>query len=524
MFQIKCVAPISLVHNKLFFAKADFKNSVMNRTFNKFLISIILLTLMSCDKKSSLGIFSNNDDIGNVKYSGSVEFNSSDSTYRVSGGGTNMWFTNDELHYVWKEITGDVSISADIKWVGEGVDPHRKACLIIRQNLDTGSIYVDAAVHGDGLTSIQYRESEGGLTREVQSNVVGPRSVRIEKEGDYFSMSVAYGDEELKSSGGTFRLPIKEPFLIGLGVCAHNNDTIETAIFSNVRIENIKARPDSLKQVESTLETIPNASFYRRVVIQTKKHIEAPNWTPDGQSLIYNSEGLLYKISLNGGDPELIPTGFANNINNDHGISPDGKSLVISDQTETGQSMIYSLPIEGGEPEKITPLSPSYWHGWAPDGKTLVYCAERNGNYDIYSIPFEGGEEIRLTTAEGLDDGPDYSPDGKYIYFNSERSGIMQIWRINTDGSNPEQITDDEYNDWFPHPSPDGKWIAFISFDPDVASNEHPPNKNVTLRLMNLETKEIQVMAKLFGGQGTINVPSWSPDSERLAFVSYRLK
>jgi Tol biopolymer transport system component len=198
--------------------------------------------------------------------------------------------------------------------------------------------------------------------------------------------------------------------------------------------------------------------------------------------------------------------------------------LVISDQTETGHSMIYSLPFPGGEPSKITPLSPSYWHGWSPDGKVLAYCAERNGNYDIYTIPFEGGEEIRLTNAEGLDDGPDYSPDGKYIYFNSERSGIMQIWKMKVDGSDQEQITNDEFNDWFPHPSPDGKWLAFISFDKDIPSNSHPPNKNVILRLLNLETKEIQVMAKLFGGQGTINVPSWSPDSERLAFVSYRLK
>jgi hypothetical protein len=496
----------------------------MNKTLNRLFLSIIVLAFISCEKKTTLGIFTSNSDIGNVKYTGSVEFNPSDSTYKVSGGGTNMWFNNDELHYVWKEMTGDVSISADIQWVGKGVDPHRKACLIIRQNLDTGSIYVDAAVHGDGLTSIQYRENEGGITREVQSNVSGPSSVRLEKEGDYYSMSIAYGDEELNSSGGTFRLSIKEPFLIGLGVCSHNNDTIETAIFSNVRIESIETRPDSLKQVESTLETIPISSFDRRVVFHTNSHIEAPNWTPDGQSLIYNSGGLLYKISLDGGDPELIPTGFAKKINNDHGISPDGNKLVISDQTETGQSMIYALSIQGGEPTKITPLGPSYWHGWSPDGKTLAYCAERNGNYDIYSIPFEGGDEIRLTTSEGLDDGPDYSPDGKYIYFNSERSGIMQIWRMKTDGSDQEQITNDEFNDWFPHPSPDGKWLAYISFDKEIPSNSHPPNKNVSLRLMNLETKEIQVMAKLFGGQGTINVPSWSPDSERLAFVSYRLK
>jgi len=220
----------------------------------------------------------------------------------------------------------------------------------------------------------------------------------------------------------------------------------------------------------------------------------------------------------------LIPTGFAHRINNDHGISPDGSTMVISDQTETGQSLIYSLPAEGGEPEKITPEGPSYWHGWSPDGTTLAYCAARNGNYDIYTIPLSGGAETRLTTAESLDDGPDYSPDGRYIYFNSERSGTMQIWRMKTDGTDQEQITTDEYNDWFAHPSPDGRWIVYISFGTDVPPNSHPPNKDVMLRLMDLETGDIRVMAKLFGGQGTINVPSWSPDSAWLAFVSYRLR
>ncbi len=219
---------------------------------------------------------------------------------------------------------------------------------------------------------------------------------------------------------------------------------IETAVFSNVVIETIKQKPDSLMKIESTLETINISSFDRKVVYHTKKHIEAPNWSPDGKTLIYNSNGLLYKIPVKGGEPELIPTDFAKKINNDHGISPDGKQLVISDQTETGSSLIYSLPIDGGVPKKITQLGPSYWHGWSPDGKTLAYCAERNGNYDIYTIPFEGGEEKRLTTAEGLDDGPDYSPDGKYIYFNSVRTGTMQIWRIQPDGSNEEQITTDE--------------------------------------------------------------------------------
>jgi len=490
-----------------------------------FSVPIITAILaISCDTAPDLGMFEGNGDIGKVKHAGSIAFDPSDSTYTVSGGGTNMWFDSDELHYVWKKASGDLSLTADITWVGEGVDPHRKACLIIRQDLDTSGVYADAVLHGDGLTSLQYREEPGGITREVQSNVVAPARIRIEKSGKYISMSVAGKGEPLVPSGGSFKLEFAEPFYIGLGVCAHHNDTIETAIFSNVKVEQIPSKPDSLKSIESTLETIAIASFDRRVVHHTSSHIEAPNWTPDGKWLVYNSGGLLYKIPVSGGTPEQIPTGFARRINNDHGISPDGKWIVISDGTETGRSLIYSLPFGGGDPRRITQLAPSYWHGWSPDGKTLAYCAERNGNYDIYSIPFRGGTEKRLTTAEGLDDGPDYSPDGLYIYFNSERTGTMQIWRMKADGSEEEQITTDEYNDWFAHPSPDGKWIAYVTFGTDVPSGSHPPNKDVMLRIMELETREVRVMAKLFGGQGTINVPSWSPDSQHVAFVSYQLR
>jgi TolB protein len=486
--------------------------------------AIVIAAASSCIPKTNLGVFESSNDIGNVLHEGSVTFDKTTESYSVSGSGTNMWFDKDELHYVWKEMEGDMSIAATIDWVGEGVDPHRKACLIIRQSLDTNAVYADIAIHGDGLTAIQYREEIGANTSEVISQYKVPARVRLEKEGDYVSMSVSFGDEELAYSGGSFKLQFDEPFYVGLGVCSHNKDVLETAVFSDVVIENIEPKADSMKKLESTLEIVPISSFDRKVVYHTKDHIEAPNWTPDGKTLIFNGQGLLYSIPVEGGTPELIPTGFAKRINNDHGVSSDGTQLVISDQTETGSSIIYSLPIEGGEPKKITPNSPSYWHGWSPDGKTLTYCAERNGNYDIYSIPLKGGKETRLTDAEGLDDGPEYSPDGKYIYFNSVRTGTMQIWRMNADGSEEEQVTTDELNDWFAHPSPDGKWIVYVTFGTDVPANSHPANKDVMLRLMNLETKQIQVVAKLFGGQGTINVPSWSPDSQSFAFVSYRLR
>lgn len=276
------------------------------------------------------------------------------------------------------------------------------------------------------------------------------------------------------------------------------------------------------KILHSTLETVTISTRKRHVIYTAASHFEAPNWSRDGSYFLFNSDGHIWKLAVGGGTPTVIDTGLDAHCNNDHGISPDGKSLAISDSSEPDQkSRVSVLPITGGTPRLLTPNAPSYWHGWSPDGATLAFVGERNGNFDIYTIPFSGGNETRLTTAEGLDDGPEYSPDGKYIYFNSERTGHMQIWRMHADGSGQEQITFDDSNDWFPHISPNSKWMVFLSYRSDVKG--HPPNKDVQLRLRNMRSGKTAVLVKLFGGQGTINVPSWSPDSKKIAFVSYQL-
>lgn len=467
------------------------------------------------------GQFEDSRDIGTVKHAGSVVYDEAKKTYTVAGGGENMWAATDAFHFVWRRINGDFSLAADLQMLGTGGNAHRKAVLMIRQNLDADSAYADAALHGDGLTSLQYRETKGGPTREIQSNVKAPRRLQIEKRGDYVWMSIAKEGEALQSAGGSFRINLTGTFYVGFGVCAHDNNALEKAVFSHVEI---KQRPAPI--VESTLETISIASKDRKVIYTKRTHFEAPNWSRDGKYFLFNQAGRIMKLPVTGGEPETLDTGFATRNNNDHGISFDGNWLAISDQSqEQRRSLIYVVPITGGTPRRITQLAPSYWHGWSPDGKTLVYCADRNGNFDVYAIPFdgpsEGNAEKRLTTADGLDDGPEYSPDGQYIYFNSVRTGLMQIWRMKPDGSEQTQITKDGYNNWFAHPSPDGKWLAFLTFEPNVEG--HPANKDVMLRLMPVGGGEIQVLAKLFGGQGTINVPSWSPDSKQLAFVSYRL-
>jgi TolB protein len=476
---------------------------------------------------AAVGLFESHSDVGDPAKKGSVGFDPAAKTYKIAGGGTNMWANTDAFHFVWKKVSAaDVTLTADVAFPNPGGDPHRKAVLIFRQSLDPDSPYVDAALHGEGLTSLQFRDAKAARTSEVQANVHAPRRLRLEKHGPDVSLWFASEGEDLQRSGAATRIKLDAPFYVGLGVCAHNNAAIETAVFSNVELSTEVAPapatpPTGKPKVFSTLETITVASKDRRVVRAFDELIEAPNWSRD-DFLYYNAAGRIYSLPSTGGGPRVVPTDFAGRCNNDHGLSPDGTRLAISDQSqENRKSIVYTVPIEGGKPARVTANSPSYWHGWSPDGKTITFCGERNGEFDVYAIPATGGDEKRLTDAKGLDDGPEFSPDGQSIYFNSDRTGTMQIWRMRPDGGNPEQVTHDDYNNWFPHPSPDGKWLVFLSYEKDVTG--HPENKDVTLRIMPTTGGKIEVLAKLFGGQGTINVPSWSPDSKRLAFVSYQL-
>jgi dipeptidyl aminopeptidase/acylaminoacyl peptidase len=371
------------------------------------------------------------------------------------------------------------------------------------------------------LTSLQFREARGAATHEVQANVAAPRRLRLEKRGKYVLLYLGAKGEPLRFSGAAVRLTFEEPFYIGLGVCAHNKDVIERAVFANVELTAPLPAPTRRPVVWSTLETQTPSSTDRRVVYTAPGRIEAPNWLRDGRTLLYNNGGRLYRIPVADGMPQVVDTGFATRCNNDHGVSPDGTLLAISDQSRgRRESLIYTVPVGGGTPRLVTPAGPSYWHGWSPDGKTLVYCGERGGEFDVYSIPVAGGQETRLTTARGLDDGPEYAPDGQYIYFNSDRAGRMQIWRMRPDGRAQEQVTDDAFNNWFPHPAPDGRSLVFLSYEKDVSG--HPPDKDVTLRRLTLGTKKIDVLARFLGGQGTINVPCWAPDGRRIAFVTYQ--
>lgn len=280
----------------------------------------------------------------------------------------------------------------------------------------------------------------------------------------------------------------------------------------------------------SLLEIFDITNGNRSVVATFDYLIEAPNWTPDGKYLVFNSGGHLYKLLLS--DPKnitLINTGTADTLNNDHVITIDGYEIGISHQPkEDGVSRVYRLNLTGGEPFRVTPTGPSYFHGWSMDKQIMAFCGARNNSagalqFDVYTISRNGGKETQLTNTTTLDDGPEFAPDGEHIWFNSVRTGLMQAWRMKIDGSEQTQMTfDEDRNSWFPHVSPDNKKVVFISYHKgDLAPGEHLPYYNVELRLIGAEGGTPKTLVKLFGGQGTINVNSWSPDSKKFAFVSY---
>jgi len=275
------------------------------------------------------------------------------------------------------------------------------------------------------------------------------------------------------------------------------------------------------ENVTSELVILNVVTGEERTVLRQNRHFEAPNWSRDGSYLLINSGGLLEKIDFDGKSLGFLHEGVISTVNNDHGLSFDGKTLVFSKNEKGLGSRIYTLPIAGGQPKLITPAYPSYWHGISPDGKFLAYCAKRGEEWDIYAVPSAGGEEIRLTNAPGLDDGPEYSYDGQWVYFNSHRTGRMHLYRMKAEGSEQEQLTFDELDNWFPHPSPDNQSLVYISYLEDQKGS-HPFGKDVKLRIMQLKDKKsVDLTVPFYGGQGTINVHSWSPDGKWIAYVRY---
>jgi TolB protein len=502
---------------------------------------------------SGLGIFDNQTDVGSVVPRGVASFDSASGVYTIRSAGANLWVNVDAFHFVWKKVSGDVSLTADVKLADAGptASPHRKALLMFRQSLDSDAMYADAAIHGSGETALQYRRNKGDTTQDIAFNIGAPQRLRLEKRGDTITLFLSAHGEPLHQVGASIKLHFDGDFYAGLGVCAHNASAIEQATFAHVEMQPLTApvaaapaippatpatttastapsTPTSTLALYSTLQTIAIDNNARMAfVIQTSKgQMEAPNWSRDGKTLIFNRAGKLWSVPAaegNGAIAEATPIdiGNASDCSGSHGLSPDGKLLAMTCTTPDHPGRrVYIVASAGGAPRMVTVNPNSYFHSWSPDGKTILFTRSNNGALNIFAISPDGGAETALTTGTGVSDDPDYSADGQWIYFNSDRAGGMQIWRMRPDGSQPEQVTFDEKHNWTPHPSPDGKSILILSYEKDVGG--HAANRDVTMRILNVADGKIRDLVQIVGGSGTDNVPNWAPDGAHFAFVSYQ--
>lgn len=511
----------------------------------KCILLNLLLACVFCQLQAqrSNNVFDKSSDIGNPKHKGSSEFDEATQTYTLRGSGYNIWFNRDEFHYLHKKLGGDFILTADFKFSNEGGDAHKKIGWMLRESLDESSAHISAVVHGDGLTALQWRLLRGAYMRDPEDEIFFSkktpfRIIQLERSGRMLIMRVANPGEPLQEVGRCKMQSMRDSVFVGLFINSHDSNRIEEAKVWNVRIDKPvqnKYEPNpivarNLKsyrgEMASRLEILDVTTGHRSIIHESASRFEAPNWMPDGRKLLFNEGGALFTIPVEGGPAEKLNTGDANRNNNDHGISFDKKKLAISHHRagmRGGGSTVYVMPLSGGTPMLITDSTPSYFHGWAPNNKEVLIVAQRGTGetYNLFKVDVNTKRETALTNnTTGHVDGPEYSPDGKFIYFNANSTGTMQIWRMKPDGTGKEQLTFDEYHNWFPHISPDGKWIAFISFPPDIEPASHPSFKRVMLRLMPASGGAPRVIAHLYGGQGTINVNSWSPDSKRLAFVS----
>ena len=412
---------------------------------------------------------------------------------------------------LWRRLRGGCLLQAATTLRGGG-----EAGVVVRDALDPLAPALAVVRQAGGATGIRVRRVAGGPVEEIHLTDSSADMLQLEQHGDEVVVSVA-------RFGELFTRHVCRGIVFGsevlFGLMAGDGE----ARFHNVRL--VRPVPAAFRPYHdyfgSELELIDAATGRRTILHHEDDSLQAPNWTPDGAALICNRNGRLWRYDLAARTIAPIDTGDQVKNNNDHAISFDGTMLGIS---SGDTSRVYTVPIGGGQPTLRTPEGPSYFHSWSPDDKYLIFTAARGGCgplMNLYRVPAAGGPEERLTNTPGaLDDGSEYSPDGRWIYFNSTRTGRMQIWRMRPDGSAQEQLTFDDTNNWFPHITPDNRSLVFITYGTDVAPEDHPFYRQVYFRTMPLEGGTPRVVAYVYGGQGSVNVNSWAPDSRRFAFVS----
>ncbi len=478
----------------------------------------------------ALGLFQAESDIGNVLPAGSARYDTSRHAYTIASAGANTWYHVDHFNYLWTRASGDMALTARIFFpphrYGHDPNPHRKGVLMFRQSLAPGSAYVDAALHGVGLTALQYRREQGANTPDIELTVNTPQTLRLEKRGDVFTLYVSQGGEPLHQVGASIRVHLRPPFYVGLGALSHDAQTTDVIEFSHVSLERLKPVPAHAQStLYSTLQTIEFTNQYRRaVVIRTvPAYMQSADWAPDGKSILVYEDGRIERIPYlspdGGGPPQPIAVDGLVGCSGNFGLSPDGKLLAVScSRVSGGLHQVYLLPAEGGRvARQLTKgTEASFFHAWAPDGKTVAFTHGSASRADIFTVPAAGGAETRLTH-DTVNDGPVYSPDGQYIYFDSSRSGTLQIWRMRADGSEAEQMTDDDFLNSSPHISPDGSTLAFLSQPPGHGGGFGP----AVLRVMRFDDGLIQSVVELRGDRGSFSMQPWG-NAKRFAFITYQ--
>jgi hypothetical protein len=490
-------------------------------------------------QSASLGAFDAQSDIGTVVPPGTGSYDASAATYTLTSAGANTWYRVDHFHYLWKKSSGwkksagDMALTADITFPPPSYqhepNPHRKGILMFRQSLDSGSAYVDVGAHGSGLTALQFRRAAGANTEDVELNIDAPKTVRLEKRGDTFTLYLSMKGEPLHQVGASVTLHLEEPFYVGLGAVSHDDSITDKVVFSNVKAEPLAtAANDTRVSLYSTLQTIQIEDQARRaMVIRTSPvYMHSANWTAaDGANIYAYENGHIERIPYlspgAGGTPQPVDVGSLVGCSGNYGLSPDGTSFAVScAQKAGGQHDVYLLPAHGGgRPRRVTDgRVSSYFHAWSPDSKTIAFTRGSAGKADIFTISASGGPETRLTR-DTLSDGPDYTPDGKSIYFDSSRSGSTQIWRMRSDGSEAEQITNDNHINSSPHVSPDGKTVAFLSQPESEGSRGIGA---ASLQVLTVHDGSVRTVATFRGDRGSFAMYGWG-DNNHVAFVSYQV-
>jgi len=480
--------------------------------------------------RPGLGLFQAQSDVGNVIPAGSATYDAKRHVYTITSAGANAWYHVDHFNYLWTRATGDLALTARISFpphrYRHDPNPHRKGLLMFRQSLAPGSAYVDAALHGVGLTALQYRREQGADTPDIELTLDAPQTLRLEKRGDVFTLYVSRSGEPLHQVGASVRLHLRAPYYVGLGALSHDAQTSDVIEFSHVSLEPLKPVPASAGQaLYSTLQTIEFTDQYRRAVVirSVPRYMQSADWAPDGRSIFVYEEGRIERIPyLNpdgGGPPQPVDTRGLAGCSGNFGLSPDGRLLAVScARVSGGLHQVFLLQTAGaGTPRQLTRgVQASFFHAWSPDGKVIAFTRGSASQADIYTIPAAGGPETRLTH-DTVNDGPVYSPDGQYIYFDSSRSGTTQIWRMRTDGTGAEQMTDDGFLNSSPHISPDGGTLAFLSQPPGHAGGFGP----ASLRVMRFEDGLIHSVVELRGDRGSFSMQPWG-SAKRFAFITYQ--